>query len=126
MMDDLTVKEWTNLSTEATQAIIKDTLAGRKNTSPQNVYETGQLYAAGALKVACVGLQCVGFNQTMYKAILEHATRFAQCKLKTLNGHSTLSTGTTSPRTSTVWNNTSNTLKDIVDGVNSLSLEEHT
>jgi hypothetical protein len=107
-MDDLTVKEWANLPPEVcsitnvprsntdtyqtTQTIIKDTLSGRKNTSPQNVYETGQLYTAGALKVACVGLQCVGFNQVMYKALLEHAGRFAQNNLKTLSVHNTIST----------------------------------
>ncbi|KAF8652803.1 hypothetical protein AX16_004155 [Volvariella volvacea WC 439] len=74
-MDDLSSKEWAELPQETTQAIIKDTLSGRKNTSPQNVYETSQLYAAGALKVAVVGLQCVGFNQGMYKALLEQAKK---------------------------------------------------
>ena len=36
-----------------------------------------------------MGLQCVGFNQVMYKALLEHAGRFAQSKLKTQNTVST-------------------------------------
>ena len=63
---------------------MKETLAGRKNSSPQNTYETSQLYAAGALKVACVGLQCVGFNQTVYKSILDHAAKFGQTKWKSL------------------------------------------
>ncbi|KAJ6567090.1 hypothetical protein B0H19DRAFT_1352993 [Mycena capillaripes] len=76
-LEDLTTKEWEALSTETTQAIVKDTIVGRKNTSPQNVYETSQLYAAGALKVACLGLQCVGFNKTMYRAILEQAAKCA-------------------------------------------------
>jgi hypothetical protein len=62
---------------QTTQALIRDTLAGRKNTSPQNVYETGQMYAAGALKVACLGLQCVGFNKGMYRAVLEQAAKCA-------------------------------------------------
>lgn len=53
--------------------LIKDTLADRKNTSPANIYETGQLYAAGALRVACIGLQCVGFNHALYAAILGQA-----------------------------------------------------
>ncbi|KAJ7221463.1 hypothetical protein GGX14DRAFT_429784 [Mycena pura] len=74
---NLTTKEWDALSTETTQALIKETIAGRKNTSPQNVYETGQLYAAGALKVACLGLQCVGFNKALYLAILEQAAKCA-------------------------------------------------
>ena len=65
---------------QTTQAIIKDTLSARKNTSPQNIYEVGQLYAAGALKAACIGLQCVGFNKTMYHAVLEQA---AKCALAT-------------------------------------------
>ncbi|KAF8626346.1 hypothetical protein AX15_005003 [Amanita polypyramis BW_CC] len=123
MMDDLTVKEWANLPPETIQTIIKETLSGRKNISPQNVYETGQLYAAGALKVACVGLQCVGFNQVMYKALLEHASRFAQSKLKTLNGHGINPTDNTSPRTH--WN-TCNTLKEAAEGINNLSLDKRT
>jgi hypothetical protein len=49
--------------------LVKETIASRKNTSPQNFYETSQLYAAGALKVACVGLQCVGFNDVLYRTI---------------------------------------------------------
>ncbi|KAI0076198.1 hypothetical protein K474DRAFT_1292761 [Panus rudis PR-1116 ss-1] len=72
-LEDFSVGEWHKLSHEATQTIIKETLAGRKNTCPQNIYETGQLYAAGALKVACIGLQCIGFDSNIYKALLEHA-----------------------------------------------------
>jgi len=88
-MDDLSTQEWGSLPTEVnqyyfalfilitqtqtTQALIRETLAGRKNLSPQNLYETGQLYAAGALRVACVGLQCVGFSTGMYHAVLEQA-----------------------------------------------------
>ncbi|KAI6104494.1 hypothetical protein EV401DRAFT_2017297, partial [Pisolithus croceorrhizus] len=87
-MDDLTIQEWELLSTEVqemicdlfalhvdilqtTQALIKKTLAGRKNASPQNTYEAGQLYAVGALRVSCVGLQCIGFNNQVYHVILE-------------------------------------------------------
>ncbi|KAF9239150.1 hypothetical protein BU15DRAFT_74842 [Melanogaster broomeanus] len=81
-MDDLTVQEWEALSTESfstellsqtTQVIVKATLAGRKNVSPQNHYETAQLYAAGALRVACVGLQCVGFSEDVYRGVLEQS-----------------------------------------------------
>ncbi|KAK7036006.1 hypothetical protein R3P38DRAFT_3263460 [Favolaschia claudopus] len=86
-LDDLTTKEWEALSTETTQALVKDTIAGRKNTSPQNLYETAQLYAAGALKVACIGLQCVGFNKTMYHAVLEQAAKCVlTAKLKGMGG----------------------------------------
>lgn len=63
----------TRLSTSAlqtTQLLVKDTLSQRKNTSPQNVYEAGQLYAAGALKAACIGLQCIGFNEELYRGLL--------------------------------------------------------
>lgn len=49
--------------------LVKETISGRKNTSPQNLYETTQLYAAGALKVACIGLQCIGFNNVLYRTI---------------------------------------------------------
>ncbi|KAJ7041943.1 hypothetical protein C8F04DRAFT_111681 [Mycena alexandri] len=76
-LEDLTTKEWEALSNETTQALVKDTIAGRKNTSPQNIYETSQLYAAGALRVACLGLQCVGFNKAMYHAVLEQAAKCA-------------------------------------------------
>ncbi|KAG1894468.1 uncharacterized protein F5891DRAFT_922114, partial [Suillus fuscotomentosus] len=58
-MDDLTTEEWEALSIE--------------NLSPQNLYETGQLYAVGALRVACIGLQCAGFSSAMYRAVLEQA-----------------------------------------------------
>ncbi|KAI6017441.1 hypothetical protein EDC04DRAFT_2902622 [Pisolithus marmoratus] len=86
-MDDLTTQEWGLLSTETTQALIKETLAGRKNVSPQNTYETGQLYAAGALRASCVGLQCIGFNNKVYHSVLEQS-RFV---------HWTRSSGWTSP-----------------------------
>ncbi|KAJ6606095.1 hypothetical protein DFH09DRAFT_1386573 [Mycena vulgaris] len=76
-LEDLTTKEWEALSAETTQALVRDTIAARKNTSPQNIYETAQLYAAGALRVACLGLQCVGFNKAMYRAVLEQATKCA-------------------------------------------------
>ncbi|KAJ7490989.1 hypothetical protein FB451DRAFT_996639, partial [Mycena latifolia] len=76
-LEDLTTKEWEALSPETAQALVRDTIAGRKNTSPQNVYETTQLYAAGALRVACLGLQCVGFNKAMYRAVLEQAAKCA-------------------------------------------------
>ena len=46
--------------------------------SPQTIYETTQLYLAGALKIACVGLQCVGFNDLLYRTIIEQTTRCAQ------------------------------------------------
>ncbi|KAI0823853.1 hypothetical protein BC628DRAFT_1382104 [Trametes gibbosa] len=75
-LEDLCPQEWECLSTETSQALIKETLVGRKNTSPQNVYETGQLYSAGALKVACIGIQCIGFNDILYRGLMEHA---AQC-----------------------------------------------
>lgn len=64
------------------QVIIKETLAGRKNISAQNNYETGQLYAAGALKVACIGLQCVGFNEGLYRGLLDHAAACVQGTVK--------------------------------------------
>ncbi|KAF8272474.1 hypothetical protein EI94DRAFT_1566136, partial [Lactarius quietus] len=75
-LEDLTTKEFEQLSTEAT--LIKETLAGRKNVSPQTIYETTQLFLAGALKIACVGLQCVGFNDLLYRTIIEHTTRCVQ------------------------------------------------
>ncbi|KAG6876599.1 hypothetical protein C0992_012307 [Termitomyces sp. T32_za158] len=83
---DLTTKEWTALPAEVTQLIVKETIVARKNTSPQNVYEVTQLYAAGALKVACVALQCVGFNHGMYRALLEQARVFTQSKWTAATG----------------------------------------
>ncbi|KAJ3981161.1 hypothetical protein F5890DRAFT_1588345 [Lentinula detonsa] len=47
----------------------------RKNTSPLNTYEVNELYAAGAFKVAVIALQCVGFNDSMYRLLLEHASK---------------------------------------------------
>ncbi|KAE9396763.1 hypothetical protein BT96DRAFT_824268, partial [Gymnopus androsaceus JB14] len=74
-LDDLTMKEWEALSVETTQDIVRETLEGRKNASPQNTYEVTQLYAIGALKVAVIALQCVGFNHSMYRLLLEHASK---------------------------------------------------
>lgn len=56
--------------------LVKETLAGRKNVTPQIIFETSQLYAAGALKVAVVGIQCVGFNRMLYSVALQQAQRF--------------------------------------------------
>lgn len=58
--------------------LVKETLANRKNTTPTVHYEVSQLYAAGALKVACVGLQCVGFNSGLYHTIVEQAAKCQQ------------------------------------------------
>ncbi|KAG7086389.1 hypothetical protein E1B28_002346 [Marasmius oreades] len=69
-LDDLTTKEWDALSQEINLFLCKKTLSGRKNMAPQNVYEVSQLYGVGALKIACIGLQCVGFNREMYRSIL--------------------------------------------------------
>ncbi|TFY64220.1 hypothetical protein EVJ58_g2755 [Rhodofomes roseus] len=77
-LDELSPAEWGNLSSETTQALVKQTLTARKNTAPQNVYETGQLYTAGALRVACIGLQCVGFSHAVYSQVMEAAERCTQ------------------------------------------------
>lgn len=118
---------------QTTQALIKETLSSRKNTSPQNVYETAQLYAAGALKVACVGLQCVGFNGDMYKGVLELAAKGVGAnpvgsgvasgpgKWKGVSGSEGLGLGLGTA--GTAWNSTSNaSMGDITGGVGGLSL----
>jgi hypothetical protein len=69
---------------QTVSAIVKETLAGRKHICPQNTYETTQLYAAGALKVACVGLLCVGFNHEVYESILDFSVKFSESKWKSL------------------------------------------
>ncbi|KAF8874777.1 hypothetical protein CPB84DRAFT_1629999, partial [Gymnopilus junonius] len=81
-LDTLSTKEWMQLSPEATSVIVKETIVGRKNISPQNTYETSQLYVAGALRVTCVGLQCVGFNQEVYKSLIEYSIKFGETKWK--------------------------------------------
>ena len=63
------------LSYQAKSALLKETLSGRRNISPQIIYEAGQLHSAGALKIACVGLQCVGFDQGLYNALLRHGKK---------------------------------------------------
>ncbi|EIW85673.1 hypothetical protein CONPUDRAFT_47136, partial [Coniophora puteana RWD-64-598 SS2] len=90
-MDDLTTQEWDALSHEATQALIKETIAARKNVSPQTLYEIGQLYAAGALRIGCVGLQCIGFNAPLYSAIREYADTLTRARK--LSADSTRSAG---------------------------------
>ena len=60
---------------KARTAIIKQTLSTRKHVTPQTTYETTQLYAIGALKVACVGIKCVGFDRETYEGLQKHASR---------------------------------------------------
>ena len=72
----LSVRIWTALTPlQVTTSLVKETVSGRKNTSPQNHYKILQLYGVGALKVACVGLQCVGFNSQLYQGLLQEAAR---------------------------------------------------
>lgn len=107
--------------TQATQAIVKETISSRKNTSPQNVYEISQLYAAGALKVACVGLQCVGFNNAMYKALLDQAGTFSQSKWKGPSVAAALVPVTIGLGTGSAWNASSG-VGGIVGGLGTMSL----
>ncbi|KAJ2929854.1 hypothetical protein H1R20_g7243, partial [Candolleomyces eurysporus] len=79
----LTAHRWNAVDVIGRMSKPTETLAGRKSTTPQNNYETGQLYAAGALKLACIALQCVGFNMDLYHSISELATKFTQAKWKT-------------------------------------------
>ncbi|EGO21953.1 hypothetical protein SERLADRAFT_410420 [Serpula lacrymans var. lacrymans S7.9] len=112
-MEDLSTKEWDVLSPETTQAIIKETTASRKNVSPQNLYEIAQLYAAGALKVACIGLQCVGFSNPMYRTILEQANNCARTgKWRNMN---TIPNGT--PWISAINTDTGYALNMVPDGL---------
>jgi len=82
---------------QTTQAIVKETIVGRRNTSPQNIYEINQLYTAGALKVACIALQCVGFNNGMYAALLEQARIFTHSKWASTHTNASMITGKVSP-----------------------------
>ncbi|KJA19103.1 hypothetical protein HYPSUDRAFT_168524 [Hypholoma sublateritium FD-334 SS-4] len=100
-MDVLTTKEWSQLPSETTSVIIKETIAARKNSSPQNTYETSQLYSSGALKVACVGLQCVGFNQDVYRSILEHSAKLLETKWKPLTAITSAGNSGSSPSATT-------------------------
>lgn len=79
---------------QTSQLLVKETIASRKNTSPQNFYETAQLYAAGALKIACVGLQCVGFNNALYRTICAQSGKWRGCA----------EASGSNPGTGTVWN----------------------
>lgn len=70
---------------------MKETLAGRKNVTPQIIFETSQLYAVGALKVAVVGVQCIGFNRMLYSVALQQTQRFqslARSKVATVTSAS--------------------------------------
>ncbi|KAH8824436.1 hypothetical protein DL96DRAFT_208179 [Flagelloscypha sp. PMI_526] len=97
-LDDLTRAEWDTLSPESSSAIIKETLNSRKNTSPQNVYEISQLYGCGALRVACVALQCVGFNQKLYEGVLDQANQLRWKLTSSPNASGPHATSTMIPR----------------------------
>lgn len=98
-LEDLSLKEWAELPAETANYLVKETISARKNVSPQNTYEVNQLYSAGALRIACVGLQCVGFNQEVYKSVLEHAAKFTQAKWNSINGGAIGMNNPTSPPT---------------------------
>ncbi|EKM56118.1 uncharacterized protein PHACADRAFT_174292 [Phanerochaete carnosa HHB-10118-sp] len=99
---DIAPQEWIKLPAETTQVLVKETVAHRKNVSPQNIYEVGQLYAAGALKAACIGLQCIGFNDTLYKGLLAQAELCAKTgRWRGLPGSVGLGTGA-------IWNANAN------------------
>ncbi|KAI6004920.1 hypothetical protein EDD15DRAFT_2191662 [Pisolithus albus] len=51
--------------------IVMEKLADRENVSPQNTYKTGQVYSDGILRVSHVVLQCIGFNDEVYRAVFE-------------------------------------------------------
>lgn len=64
------------------------------------MYETAQLYAAGALKVACIGLQCVGFNNSLYRTICAQSGKWASsAEVSAGSGGMGLGSGS-------VWNST--------------------
>ncbi|KAF5317962.1 hypothetical protein D9619_012172 [Psilocybe cf. subviscida] len=101
-LDALSTKEWAGLGQDTISALVKETIADRKNSSPQTTYETTQQYAAGALKVACVGLQCVGFNQDLYKAIIQYSIKFGETKWKAAQVAAASSSGSGTPSTTPV------------------------
>lgn len=101
---------------QTTSVIIKETIAARKSSTPQNTYETSQLYSSGALKVACVGLQCVGFNQEVYKAILEHSAKLTETKWKPLTALVSASASNSIPTAPTGMDSTAPTPSGQVKG----------
>ncbi len=106
------------ITSQTVQCLIKETLIGRKNISPQNIYETSQLYAAGALKIACLGLQCIGFNKTLYATILDQAEKCHAGPAKWSGKGSGLGSS------GTAWNASSGVvgLGDIVNGMGKLAV----
>ncbi|KAF5349599.1 hypothetical protein D9756_008909 [Leucocoprinus leucothites] len=80
-----TIAKGFKLLVDTTNYLVKGTVSARKNVWPQNIYEVNQLYNAGVLKVAFVGLQCASFDQEVHKSFLEHADPFSQAKWKPMN-----------------------------------------
>ena len=78
--------------------------------------------------MACVGLQCVGFNNAMYNALLDQAAIFAQSKWKAATpvaGASATAPTTGVLGTGSVWNSTVGSVaaeRDLVDALNGLNL----
>ncbi|KAF5349492.1 hypothetical protein D9756_008913 [Leucocoprinus leucothites] len=97
----LTLKEWVELLTETANYLVEEIISARKHISPQNIYEVNQLYNAGVPKIASVGLECVGFNQEVYKSFLERAAKFTQSKWKPMHTRtiSTINPGSSTPQT---------------------------
>lgn len=74
-MRDVTPAEWMAFPAERKNAIIAETLRERRAVAPQLQMDVRQMYELGALRVACVALQCTGYNETVCDTVYKHVDR---------------------------------------------------
>lgn len=52
-----------------------ETLRERRSIAPQLQLDVRQMYELGVLRVACVALQCTGYNQRLCDASAKHVEK---------------------------------------------------
>jgi len=57
------------------EALVDLTLRDRRVVAPQLRLDVKQLYELGALKIACVALQCTGYNKRLCDAVYRHVDK---------------------------------------------------
>ncbi|KZV90814.1 hypothetical protein EXIGLDRAFT_694276 [Exidia glandulosa HHB12029] len=74
-MREVSPEEWKEFPAERKNAIIAETLRERRAVAPQLQLDVRQMYELGILRVACIGLQCTGYNQRLCETVYRHAEK---------------------------------------------------
>ncbi|KAH7099837.1 hypothetical protein BKA62DRAFT_772175 [Auriculariales sp. MPI-PUGE-AT-0066] len=72
---DVSPEEYMTFSSEMKEALVDATLRDRRAVAPQLRLDVKQLYELGALKIACVAMQCTGYNKRLCDAVYQHVEK---------------------------------------------------